>query len=195
MAVRDELDAVRNDLGAALPAIEGEDRPVLLARAVDRVVVGADRLHVTLTSNAKSESPTSDPGAHEVFESADEKRTIEIPFRIERRAGSFHILPSSAGGRVISMRDPSLIKAVVRGKEWAKQLLSGEGKSPGDLAREVGVSTPYLRRLVRYAFLAPDITEAILAGTQSARITVESLREPIPLDWSEQRKMFGLTDR
>ena len=50
-------------------------------------------------------------------------------------------------------------------------------------------------RLVRYAFLAPDITEAILAGTQSARITVESLREPIPLAWSEQRRLFGLTDR
>ena len=50
-------------------------------------------------------------------------------------------------------------------------------------------------RLVRYAFLAPDITEAILPGTQSARITVESLREPIPLDRSEQRRLFGLSDR
>ena len=50
-------------------------------------------------------------------------------------------------------------------------------------------------RLVRYAFLAPDITEAILAGTQSARITVESLREHIPLDCSEQRRLFGLSDR
>jgi site-specific DNA recombinase len=93
------------------------------------------------------------------------------------------------------MRDPSLIKAVVRGKQWAKRLLSGEGNSPGDLAREAGVRTQYLMRLVRYAFLAPDITEAILAGTQSARVTVGSLREPIPLDWSEQRKLFGLTAR
>jgi site-specific DNA recombinase len=93
------------------------------------------------------------------------------------------------------MRDPSLIKAVVRGKQWAKRLLSGEGNSPGDLAREAGVTTHYLMRLVRYAFLAPDITEAILAGTQSARITVESLREPIPLDWSEQRRLFAVTDR
>jgi hypothetical protein len=42
---------------------------------------------------------------------------------------------------------------------------------------------------------APDITGAILAGTQSARITVESLREPIPLDWSEQRRLCGQTDR
>lgn len=42
---------------------------------------------------------------------------------------------------------------------------------------------------------APDITEAILAGTRSARVTAESLRETIPLDWSEQRRLFGLTDR
>jgi hypothetical protein len=36
--------------------------------------------------------------------------------------------------------------------------------------------------LFRHAFLASDITEAILTGTQSARITVEFLREPAPLD-------------
>ncbi|HEY2773699.1 MAG TPA: hypothetical protein VGK20_06580, partial [Candidatus Binatia bacterium] len=119
---------------------------------------------------------------------------IEIPFSLQRRTGSFQILPSSTGARVISMRDPSLIRAVVRGKEWAERLLSGDGKSPGDLAREAGVTTQYLMRLVRYAFLAPDITESILAGTQSSRITVESLREALPLDWSEQRKLFGLAD-
>ena len=93
------------------------------------------------------------------------------------------------------MRDPSLIKAVVRGREWAKQLLSAERKSAGELAREAGVTTSYFRRLVRYAFLAPDITEAILAGTQSARITVESLRKTIPLDWAEQRRLYGMTER
>jgi hypothetical protein len=58
-----------------------------------------------------------------------------------------------------------------------------------------GVTTHYLMRLVRYAFLAPDITKAIRAGTQSARISVESRREPIPLDSSEQRRLFGLPDR
>ena len=194
-AVRDEINAARYDVKTALPTVDAEDRSALLARAVTRVVVGTDRLHVTLASGGPSESPTSDAETHDPLGSEDAERTIEIPFSLQRRAGSFQILPSSTGGRVISMRDPSLIKAVVRGKEWAKRLLSGEGKSPGDLAREVGVTRQYLTRLVRYAFLAPDITEAILAGTQSARITVESLREPIPLDWSEQRRLFGLTDR
>jgi hypothetical protein len=37
-------------------------------------------------------------------------------------------------------------------------------------------------RLIRYAFLAPDVTEAILAGIQSARITVAPLRDAISLD-------------
>ncbi len=193
-AVRDRIDAERRRGGGAQPLViaDGEDRDALLAGAVDRVVVGADRLHVTLASGGPSEFSATDAELDDPLEPAEEaKRTIEIPFSLQRRAGSFQILPSSTGARVISMRDPSLIKAVVRGKEWAKRLLSGEGKSPGDLAREAGVTTPYVMRLVRYAFLAPDITEAILAGTQTARITVESLREPIPLDWSEQRQMFG----
>ncbi len=195
VAVRDRSNGARDDVRVALPTAEAEDKGALLARAVDRVIVGADRLLVTLTSNAPSECSTSDAETHDALESAEEKHTIEIPFRLQRRAGSFQILPSSTGGRVISMRDPSLIKAVVRGKEWAERLLSGEGKSPGDLAREVGVTRQYLTRLVRYAFLAPDITEAILAGNQPNRLTVESLREPIPLDWSEQRMLFGIAAR
>jgi site-specific DNA recombinase len=92
------------------------------------------------------------------------------------------------------MRDPSLIKAVVRGKEWARRLLNGEAGSLADLARESGVTARYVSRLVRYAFLAPEVTEAILAGSQPAHLTVDSLRDGIPLDWSEQRRLFGLRD-
>ena len=195
VAVRDQINAARLDVKVALRTVDVEDREALLARAVDRVVVRRDCLHVTLSSDGPSESSTSDDETQDALEPEEAEHTIEIPFSLQRRAGSFQILPSSTGGRVVSMRDPSLIKAVVRGKQWAERLLSGEGNSPGDLAREAGVTTHYLMRLVRYAFLAPDITEAILAGTQSARITVESLREPIPLDWSEQRRLFGLTDR
>ena len=43
-------------------------------------------------------------------------------------------------------------------------------------------------------FLAPDIIEAILEGRQTAAVTVEVFRKPIPLDWSEQRLMLGFVE-
>lgn len=88
----------------------------------------------------------------------------------------FQYLPSSTGGRDISIRDSLLRKAVIRGKEWAKGLWEGEGVSPADLAPEADVTMPDLPSLIRYAFLAPDIAEVIRAGAQPARITAESRR-------------------
>jgi len=43
------------------------------------------------------------------------------------------------------------------------------------------------------AFLAPDIVEAILAGTQPADLTTQTLirRTDLPLNWAEQRALLG----
>jgi hypothetical protein len=46
-------------------------------------------------------------------------------------------------------------------------------------------------RLLRLGFLAPDITAAILANRHPPQMTVDQLRGPIPLDWNEQRRLFG----
>ena len=42
--------------------------------------------------------------------------------------------------------------------------------------------------------LALDIIEAILEGRQTAAVTVEVFRRPLPLDWSEQRLMLGFVE-
>ena len=52
--------------------------------------------------------------------------------------------------------------------------------------------TLYERRLLRLAFLAPDLQAMILEGRQPAHLNVEQLIEqPLPIDWNEQRKIFG----
>jgi DNA invertase Pin-like site-specific DNA recombinase len=54
-------------------------------------------------------------------------------------------------------------------------------------------ATMYERRLVRLAFLAPDLQAAILDGRQPAHLSLEQLIErPIPIDWDEQRAIFEL---
>ena len=48
------------------------------------------------------------------------------------------------------------------------------------------------RRILRLAFLAPDLQRAILEGRQPRDLTLAHLIEgDIPLLWSEQRRLFA----
>lgn len=49
------------------------------------------------------------------------------------------------------------------------------------------------QHLLNLAFLAPDITDAILHGRQPVSLTTEALiRKPIPLAWNEQRAALNI---
>jgi hypothetical protein len=86
---------------------------------------------------------------------------------------------------------PSLIKAVVRAHRWSERLLKGEAGNYTSLAAGLGVGDRYLARVLQFAFLAPDIVESILNGTQPASLTFAQLAREIPLSWVEQRERFG----
>ena len=53
-------------------------------------------------------------------------------------------------------------------------------------------TSPYARRLLRLAFLAPDIQQAILAGRQPRGLNLEQMiHQDLPIAWSKQREMLG----
>lgn len=78
---------------------------------------------------------------------------------------------------------------------WAlrEALVSSTAPSLTAVAAEQGVSQSYAMRLVRFAWLAPDIVEAILGGCQPANLTASRLMQDtrIPTDWQEQRQALG----
>ena len=47
-------------------------------------------------------------------------------------------------------------------------------------------------QVIRAAFVAPDLVEAVLQGRQPARLTLRQVMKQLPWDWSEQRRRFGL---
>lgn len=75
---------------------------------------------------------------------------------------------------------------------WYERLLSGEATSLSAIAREHGVTPRYVGRLLRCAFLAPEIVEAILQGQQPPQLTLARLCKNLPLDWVEQHEALGL---
>jgi hypothetical protein len=55
-----------------------------------------------------------------------------------------------------------------------------------------GVEDPYLRKLTRLAFLAPDIQRSILKGWQPPSLRLaDLLARELPLAWDEQREQLG----
>jgi len=93
--------------------------------------------------------------------------------------------------------DSVLIKAVIRARRWFNMLKDGTVESISELARIEDVQRTYTSRLIPLAFLAPDITEAILEGRQPIDLSLDRLLEamPLPLAWTAQRTMFGFRAR
>ena len=91
--------------------------------------------------------------------------------------------------------NPALIKLLVKAHLVKERLIGAGDASLTEIARDEGVSRPYLSCLVRLAFLAPDITAAILAGCQPQELTAKQLMNVarLPADWGHQRAALGFS--
>lgn len=90
-------------------------------------------------------------------------------------------------------RNPTLVRLIVRAHALHDALLTSGDASLENIAAREGVSRSYLARLVRLAYLAPSLTEAILLGSQPATITPSRLMRDtrLPLDWQEQQRLLS----
>lgn len=65
-----------------------------------------------------------------------------------------------------------------------------------DAARDqLDYSLKHIARMVRLAFLAPDIVASILQGEQPASLSSRKLLKlaEVPLSWADQRRMLGFS--
>ena len=111
--------------------------------------------------------------------------TVPVPFRLVKRGGRNEMVPPI--GRPLPRNvDDTLVKALARAFRWKRMLESGEFGTISDLARHEGIAAPYLTRVFRLAFLAPEVVEAILDGRQPRDLTLQSMRGQLPDEWSSQ---------
>lgn len=173
-------------------AAVGERSDEGLLRLIERVVVQPKHLQVTLRKDDVSISLRPSVAAEDDDLAHEVTYVVRIPFSVERNRGSVLVVTPSNAAATHPAPNPALVKSVVRGNEWARKLLVGEVRSLGELAKEAGVTTAYVSRLVRYAFLAPEISESIFSGTPSLDLAPLGLTGELPLDWSRQRALVGL---
>src|ERR1700730_12682233 len=102
------------------------------------------------------------------------------------------VLPAVAIQNDRSRCDPTVIKAIARGRAWFEELAAGRARSLRELAERDGITRRYVRRLVDLAFLSPELVDAILHGRQPVELTATRLTElDLPLDWTDQRSLLA----
>ena len=88
--------------------------------------------------------------------------------------------------------DPVLVRLLVRADAIRARLFKDPSLTLREIAVEEGVANSYLSRLVRLAFLAPDIVTAILTGGHPPELTANRLMADtrLPLEWKAQREVL-----
>jgi site-specific DNA recombinase len=65
-----------------------------------------------------------------------------------------------------------------------------------EIGKREKVGKRYVSRVIRLAFLAPEIVEQIVKGCQPPELTAESLltdHTQLPLSWESQKRMLGFS--
>lgn len=125
---------------------------------------------------------------------APETVTVHVPFRLVKRGGRKEMhLPDGASSQ--RKMDNTLVKALARAFRWKRILESGEFTTIAELADREGIALSYMTRVLRITLLAPDVVESILIGQHSREITLATLMNPFPLDWSDQRRAYFSVER
>ena len=115
---------------------------------------------------------------------------LRVPF-VFRRVGDRRRIIKPDEGRTAEER--TVLAAVGRAMAWAEKLERGDFASVSDLARAERLDPAYATRLLRLAYLSPDVLRAVAAGTLPGGTSLARLEKAaaVPL-WSEQHALLGL---
>jgi site-specific DNA recombinase len=151
------------------------------------IVLSPDRLGAALRTNLVSADwPDLNSQACRA------EATLTVDARLKRCGGETKlIVPAGASNTTPARPNPTLLKALARAHSWVARLLCGQASSIQAIAQAESLSGRYVARIIPLAFVAPDITEAILEGSHPQDLTLAKLCQRLPLAWPEQCRTLG----
>lgn len=161
-----------------------------VSAALHRVEIGARHLTLDLRSESLNEIALMALSASATVERLDQLTQIRSSISLARPRNATTLI--GAGGAPKARVDDALVRAITRAKDWVRKLETGEYKSIIDLTRAENLCKLHTAKLLPLAFLAPDLVELILDGSQPPRLTLTALIEqPLPEAWNQQRERFA----
>jgi len=169
-------------------AATGDNFQTMVLSIVKRVIVHKDRIEIEVIRSALRQTVLGASNDPEIpINNPDEVVMIETAAELKRCGGDMRlILPPDSPGAP-SHEVPSLIRAISRARDWVDRIVRGEAVNQRSIAKETGLDERYISRVIPLAFLAPDLTEAILEGKQAGHLSLDSCLGNISEDWNRQR--------
>ncbi|NKB54564.1 MAG: recombinase family protein [Rhizobiaceae bacterium] len=149
---------------------------------LSRVEIHRENVHLLMSVKYLAQMRTNlDDGEHAEQDPVDPKQLrLSLPVRFATSRGRTQII---GGCSQQPKPDPILIKALRTAHTMIKK---DKHKLPMMM---FAPTTPWRRKLVRLAFLAPDLQQAIMVGNQPTGLTLSYLMdEDMPLSWEDQRQ-------
>ncbi|SMX25503.1 recombinase family protein [Boseongicola aestuarii] len=148
---------------------------------IDRIDAHRDRLVISVNLAELAEPDATHPPIPAIFEILFQKRQNGCA------------KPIVIAAEHAPQQDPDLIALVADARRWAGELLEERASSIQQITDREGLRSGSVSRILPLAWLAPDISTAILEGRQPSHITAKKLRAlpELPLDWAEQHRVLG----
>ncbi len=175
-------------LAAELRGSRVERQRVLVRRLVRKVIVGDDKVAIRVNWPA-----LCDLLGVAVHATDDDVLLLETAARLARSGRAIRMLQHD--GRLIrSTVDLTLVRLLVKARSWWRRLQVERGLTITGLAGIEDVTQSYVTRILRLAFLSPDVVKSIMTGRQPAWLDSGSLcsTNSISLDWDLQKKTLLL---
>jgi len=115
---------------------------------------------------------------------------VVIPLTIRKRNGRPKILPPDEvilrDGRT---QDPHVLRAIARAWSWRRQLETGAASTIQDIATAEKVSDRFVSRMMRLAYLSPDVLEELIIRRAPPALSLNELMAVAQRPWTEQREV------
>jgi DNA invertase Pin-like site-specific DNA recombinase len=114
---------------------------------------------------------------------------IDVPTVLARRGLETKLIINAPGDDQGSRKpDPVLVKLIANAHRWWEDLKAGRYPTTRALAQACSTDERYVARVLRLAFLAPPIIDAIVTGQQPIELTPQRLMtmRNLPHSWDKQ---------
>lgn len=159
---------------------------------ISKIIIATDRIDIHLFLSGLQNALCAEMDGTGFTARLDEAETvISRSMHLKQSGHGKRIILSHVKGRDSARVDPAMVKMIAHAHSWLDDLKSG--LSYKQIALRDRIDQRHVARTIRVAFLAPDITEAILTGREPQDLTSGQLLQlkALPTDWQAQREMLG----
>ena len=127
----------------------------------------------------------------------DKTLSVFIPIQIRKKQGYVTMILPEDAAEYQEVENPKnynekLVKAFAAAYKWQRMLKEKTVNSFNEIAELERIDKSYIAKVFKLNYVAPDIVEAILKGTQPASLNLRDfIQKTIPDLWAEQREVFG----